>query len=206
MERKLILEISENIDLRKEIYHMTNRPKAIIVMKVGPHSNMSLSDIIISKKKEEKIHGFHYWGYSGVFCQPSPTQQFCQWAELTYKEHPKIVLIETKSAYKSNIGFIHQYSTNGSEYQSFKAPVQLQGAQFSFVAKNLYEIKDFKLSDYIVVGGKNDGLPLNEHLRFRVNKSFAKLRTETDDQFECTRESRALVATLVSPFAIWLKE
>lgn len=185
---------------------MINRPKAIVVMKVGPHSNMSLSDIIASKQKEEKIHGFHYWGYSGVFCQPNPTQQFCRWAELTYKEAPEIVLIETKSAYNSNIGLINQYSINGSEYQSFKAPVQLQGAQFSFVAKNLYEIKDFKLSDYIVVGGKNDGLPLNEHLRFRVNKSFARLRTDTDTKNECTEELRALAATLVLPFAIWLKE
>lgn len=62
--------------------------------------------------------------------------------------------METKSSYKSNIGFIQQYSTNGSEYQFFNAPVQLQGAQFSFVAKDLHEINTFRLSDYIVVGGK----------------------------------------------------
>ena len=185
---------------------MVDKSKAIIVMKVGPHSGMSLADIITSKQEEEKIHGCHYWGYSGVFCRPKPTQQFCQWAELLYKEHPQIVLIETKSAYKSNIGFIQQYSTNGSEYQFFNAPVQLQGAQFSFVAKDLHEVNTFRLSDYIVVGGKNDGLPLNEHLRFRVNKSFAKLRTEPAEQIETTEEIKVLSATLVPPFAVWLKE
>ena len=58
-----------------------NKPKAIIVMKVGPHSGMSLSDIIKSKKEEEKTHGVHYWGYSGVFCQPKPSQEFCQWVK-----------------------------------------------------------------------------------------------------------------------------
>lgn len=185
---------------------MTDKPKAIVVMKVGPHSGMSLSDIILSKQEEEKIHGCHYWGYSGVFCQPKSTQQFCQWAESTYKEYPQIVLMETKSPYKSNIGFIRQYSTNGSEYQLFNAPVQLQGAQFSFVAQNIHEISTFRLSDYIVVSGKNDGLPLNEHLRFRVNKSFAKLRTKAEEATDSTEELRVLMATLVPPFAVWLKE
>ena len=40
-------------------------PKAAIVMKVGPHSNMSLSEIIESKKIEEGVYGVHFWGYSG---------------------------------------------------------------------------------------------------------------------------------------------
>lgn len=185
---------------------MTDKAKAIIVMKVGPHSGMSLPDIIKSKQEEEKIHGCHYWGYSGVFCRPKQTQQFCKWAKLIYKEYPQIVLIETKSTYKSNIGFIQQYSTDGSEYQFFNAPVQLQGAQFSFVAKELHEVNDFRLSDYIVVGGKNDSLPLNEHLRFRVNKSFAKLRTKSVEQIIPTEEIKVLSATLIPPFAVWLKE
>lgn len=183
-----------------------NRPKAIIVMKVGPHSGMSLKEIISTKQEEEKIHGCHYWGYSGSFCRPKPTKEFCKWAQLVYNEYPNIVLIETKSEYRSDIGFIKYYSTEGSEYHLFKAPVQLQGAQFSFVAKDLHEINTFRLSDYIVVGGKNDGLPLNKHLRFRVNKSFAKLRTEAVEQTELTEEINVLVATLVPPFSIWLKE
>lgn len=182
------------------------KPKTIIVMKVGPHSGMSLEDIIISKKEEEKIHGCHFWGYSGVFCQPKATQQFCQWAYSVYGEYPTIVLIETKSSYKSSIGFIRYYSVNGNDYQLFTAPVQLQGAQFSFVSRNLQEYHDFKLSDYTVVGGKNDGLLLSEHLRFRVNKSFAKLRDDLDTNNETTEPINALSAILVPPFAIWLKE
>lgn len=185
---------------------MSDNFKAIIVMKVGPHSGMSLEEIIESKQEEEVIHGFHYWGYSGVLCQPKPTQEFCKWAKLVYNEYPQIILIETKSKYKSNIGFIQQYSTNGDEYYSFRAPVQLQGAQYSFVAKNLHEVKDFRLSDYVVVGGKNDGLPLNEHLRFRVNKSFGKIRTSKDVNIQETDKLRVLTATLVPPFAVWLKE
>lgn len=136
-----------------------NKPKAIIVMKVGPHSNMNLSDIMKSKKEEEKIHGVHYWGYSGIFCRPNRTQEFCKWAKEKYHEEPTIVLLETKSTYKSTIGFIRKYSENGVHYQAFKNPVQLQGAQFSFVAKNIQEINGFRLSDYVVVAGK-----MKEHL------------------------------------------
>ncbi len=50
----------------------------IIVMKVGPHSGMSLDEIIESKREEEKGNGVHYWGYSGVFCRPLATQEFCK--------------------------------------------------------------------------------------------------------------------------------
>ena len=117
-----------------------------------------------------------------------------------------LVLLETKSSYKSDVGVVKLYSENGVDYQTFKNTVQLQGAQFSFVAKNIQKIDSFRLSDYLVVHGKNEGLPLNEHLKFRVNKSFAILRTDLDKQIETTEESKSLMATLVPPYAIWLKE
>jgi len=87
--------------------------KNIIIMKVGPHSDMSLSEIIDSKIEEEKIHGVHFWGYSGVFCHPTKVQQYCEDIYKETGENPKLVLIETKSKYSSNIGFIKTYSTNG---------------------------------------------------------------------------------------------
>lgn len=184
---------------------MENKPKSIIVMKVGPHSDMSLSEIIESKNEEEKIHGIHFWGYSGVFCQPKPTQKFCDWAKETYDEEPKLILIETKSSYSSPIGFITQYSQDSINYLKFTAPVQLQGAQFSFVAKELSIIEDFCLDDYIVVGGKNDGKELSQHLRFRVNKSFAKINHTTINT-HAENKIKVLEAKLVYPYAIWLKE
>ncbi len=187
---------------------MKNKPKAIIVMKVGPHSGMSLADIIVSKKEEEKIHGVHYWGYSGVFCQPKPTKDFCEWAKKNYDEEPYLILIETKTSYKSDIGMITQYSEDNKTFEKFAAPVQLQGAQFSFVAKEIELVKEFDLNDYIVVGGKNDGKILLQHLRYRVNKAFAKLkpRTEKENDVGEGETISVLRAKLVYPYAIWLKE
>lgn len=125
----------------------------IIVMKVGPHSNMSLDEIVESKNKEEIGNEVHYWGYSGVFCRPKKVQDFCEKSILNGNS-PKLVLIETKSSYNSDIGFINEYSEDNINYKRFKSPVQLQGAEFSFVAKNIRKYNHFKLDDFIVVGGK----------------------------------------------------
>lgn len=172
----------------------------IIIMKVGPHSNMRLDEIIESKREEEKLNGVHYWGYSGVFCRPKPTQEFCK-ESVNINHHPKLVLIETKSSYDSSIGFISSYSEDNIEFKKFKAPVQLQGAEFSFVAKNIRKIDNFRLNDFIVVGGKNDKKPLSKHLVFRVNKCFGRYDKESDDKV-----ISVYVADLVAPYAIWLKE
>lgn len=184
---------------------MSILPKAAIVMKVGPHSNMSLEEIIKSKQVEESIHGVHYWGYSGSFCQPKPTQAFCRWAMEKYGEEPSLILLETKSSYNSSIGFITQYSVDNTAFVPFQAPVQLQGACFSFVAKGLRAIDTFSPERYHVYGGKNAGKILSEHLRFRINKSFATL-AEAEISNTNHNNVPALVATLVEPFAIWLRE
>lgn len=175
-------------------------------MKIGPHSGMTLEDIVESKKAEEKVHGVHYWGYSGVFCQPRKTQEFCRWARKTYREEPSIIFIETKSAYHSSIGCIRQFSADNETYTPFRAPVQLQGAQFAFVAENLRVLESFHLTDYRVYGGKNDGKLLTEHLRFRVNKSFAVRNSGEQTDANCLINKTVLFATLVEPYAVWLSE
>ena len=172
----------------------------VIVMKVGPHSNMSLDEIIESKKSEEVGNGVHYWGYSGVFCRPKQTQEFCI-NSISSGNSPKLILIETKSSYNSEIGYINEYSSDNETYIKFKSPVQLQGAQFSFIAKNIRKYDNFRLDDFIVVGGKNDGKVLSEHLRFKVNKCFAKYKGNSND-----KELNVLIADLVEPYAVWLKE
>ena len=172
----------------------------IIVMKVGPHSDMSLDEIIESKNKEEILNNVHYWGYSGVFCRPKQVQEFCQNSVLN-NHAPKLVLIETKSSYSSDIGFINEYSADNINFEKFKNPVQLQGAQFSFVTKNLRKYDKFKLDDFVVVGGKNNDKPLSKHLVFRVNKCFGKYVGNSN-----SNELNVLIADLVEPYAVWLRE
>lgn len=172
----------------------------IIVMKVGPHSDMSLDEIIDSKNKEELLHGVHYWGYSGVFCKPNKVQEFCK-DSVNNKHTPKLVLIETKSPYNSDIGFINEYSIDNINYKKFNNPVQLQGAQYSFVTKNIRKYDDFRLDDFVVVGGKNNNKELSKHLVFRVNKCFGKYKCKSN-----SKNISVLIADLVEPYAVWLRE
>lgn len=185
---------------------MVELPKNIIIMKVGPHSNMTLNEIIKSKQDEELLHGVHYWGYSGVFCQPKPTQKFCKQNMWGTNIPPSLVLLETKSPYQSSIGVIKEYSSNGFNYFEFKNPVQLQGAEFSFVTKNLRIVENFPLNAYNVVSGKNNGKPLLEHLRFRINKSFATLCNDNSRLQYPAQMVTVLMADFAEPFAIWLKD
>ncbi len=172
-------------------------------MKVGPHSNMNLNEIIKSKIEEEKIHNVHYWGYSGVFCRPKAVQKFIKESIEKFNEVPTLVLIETKSSYKTDkIGFIRSYSIDNIEYKRFDNPVQLQGAEFSFICKNLKQLKNFDLNKYNVVYGKNDGKSIISHLKFRVNKSFATLSSEKREE----KLVNVYTAEFVYPYAVWLKD
>jgi hypothetical protein len=177
-------------------------PENVIFMKVGLHSGMSLADIIISKQEEEKMHGVHYWGYSGVFCQPKKVQEFCKEAKLL-KQKVKLILIETKSDYEPKIGYIKVYSEDNVNFKEFTNPVQLQGVSFSFVCKNITEVNDFCMENYNTYRWKNDGKPILEHLRFRVNKSFATL---SDFPTGASKKGNVLEVELVDPYAIWLRD
>jgi len=63
------------------------------------------------------LHGVHYWGYSGVFCQPKPTKEFCKKCVQDTGIAPSLVLVETKSPYQSStVGMIKKYSSNGIDF------------------------------------------------------------------------------------------
>ena len=72
----------------------------------------------------------------------------------------------------------------------------------SFVASNVRHYSNFILENYLVFGGKNNGNSLIDHLRFRVNKSFAVQK----DLITHKNGVNVLVADIVPPYAIWLRE
>lgn len=180
----------------------TDLPQLGIVMKVGPHSGMSLEQIVASKTEEESRLGVHYWGYSGTLCQPPRVIDFMAYA-VALGQLVDLLLLETKSDYGSSIGHVSEFSRDGKTYEPFAGPVQLQGAQFAFVARDLTLVdQDLFLDDLVVVGGANDGRPLSQHLRSRVNKAFVRRANHAVDG---TRARLALKARLVEPYVVWLR-
>lgn len=177
-------------------------PSFGIVMKVGPHSGMSLAEIVETKHEEEAMHGVHYWGYSGTLCHPKRVVRFVQYVLSQQPTPPDLLLLETVSPYSSPIGGIKCFSRDSNAYEEFNAPVQLQGAEYAFVCRDLCRLDhDILLDSYQVVGGKNDGERLSKHLRFRVNKAFVR-RSYGPASSHLAR--LAYRAELVEPYVLWL--
>lgn len=177
-------------------------PSFAIVMKVGPHSGMTLAEILETKHEEETVHGVHYWGYSGTACHPSRVIEFIRYVRAFQSMPPVLMLLETSSKYSSRIGKARSYSVHGGESHGLEEPIQLQGAQYAFVCVNLQRRDlEFSLDSYSVVGGKNDGVPLGEHLRSRVSKAFVR-RKYVQSTSHVVR--LAYTAELVEPYVISL--
>lgn len=173
-----------------------------IVMKVGPHTGMSLSEIINSKYSEESRNGIHYWGYSGTLCHPKRVLEFMSYVLSLQTTPPDLLLLETSSRYNSPIGKIQRFSRDNDIYKDFNGPVQLQGAQYAFVCRNLRRMNyAFTLDSYSVVGGKSDGESLSRYLRHRVNKAFVR-RNHMPASHHQSR--LAYTAQFVAPYVLWL--
>ena len=182
-------------------------PAFAVVMKVGPHSGMSLAEIAASKAEEERRLGRHFWGYSGSLCHPRRVVDFVAYARAMTETPVQLLLIETSSDYRSSIGKIAAFSTDQQHYTRFADAVQLEGAQFAFVARDLQRIdSDIDLDAFSVVGGRNDGRSLSQHLRHRINKAFVRTVTHAAAAARISARCRlAYSARLVEPFAVWLR-
>lgn len=179
-------------------------PQYAIIMKVGPHSGMSLEEILRSKQQEEQRGGCHYWGYSGTMCHPRRVIEFVSAVISETNRPPDLLLVATPSDYSSCLGPVGEYSTDGKVFHRFSTQVQLQGAQYAFVASNIRHIdQDIDLDDFEVVGGKNDGVRLSQHLRHRVNKACVR---RCDNPRPSKKVRLAYLSSLVEPYAVWLRE
>lgn len=179
-------------------------PQFAVIMKVGPHCGMTLDEIVKSKLTEESKYGMHYWGYSGTACRPCRVLEFVNESMAIQASPPVLLLVATQSAYHSPVGKIRTFSTAEGEVSNLPPEVQLQGAEFSFVCRGLRSVQaDLRLSQYLVVGGKNNGLPLHLHLRSRVNKACVRLTT-ADPLLDTSTCHVAYATDLIEPFVVSL--
>jgi hypothetical protein len=194
----------EESEAAEDVRDLSNSslPAFGIVMKVGPHSGMSLDQIVDSKRAEEADLGVHYWGYSGTSCHPRRVLEFVRYVLSVQWTPPTLLLLETDSAYRSHIGHARRFSRDGEAYETIASPVQLQGAQYAFVCRDLKDVnRCFPMDGYSVVGGKNDGVRLSAHLRHRVNKALVRKDTTPEG---AAHARLAYQAQLVEPFVVWL--
>lgn len=184
--------------------------EAILLMKVGPYCGYSLDEIIDIKKKEEKLYGKFYWGYSGVFCHPRTINAFVSYCLLNNLS-PKVLMVETKSSYDSeDAEKLGQYSVDGSVWNELDNKVNLVGnaakPHCAVTARNLQEIDiEINLSDYCVFRGMIPDMNknLSEYFKYRVDKACALFNP--GDRVEKI-VSVKYSAELVEPFGMYIKK
>ncbi|NCI50918.1 hypothetical protein GWC95_13375 [Sediminibacterium roseum] len=154
---------------------ITKDKEFIIVMKVGPFCGYGLDEIIQIKTNEENKVGVFYFGYGGAFCHPGKVRRFVDQAQKQGAATIKLLFITTKSDFSSALLKSEFLSENGYDWVNLHPEVLLVGSKFAFVAKGLKEVNyDLDLSQYRSMLGQRKGKYLNEHLRFRADKSCAQ--------------------------------
>lgn len=148
----------------------------IVIMKVGPFCGYSLDEIIEIKKGEQQKTGKFYFGYRGVFCHPGKVLRFIEQAKKKGINSVKLLFLTTPSDFTSNLPRSKSISENGVEWAELHPEVLLVGSKFAFVAKDINPVDyELDLTQYRSMLGKRRGKYLNEHLKFRVDKSCAVL-------------------------------
>lgn len=178
--------------------------QSIIFMKAGPHSGYTLDEIYRMKKKEEKVYGKFFWGYSGVFCHPLRVVAFVKQSLRDYGVVPVLIMTTTPSKYVSaSIGKIKEYSVDGETYVPLPKKVLLKGCEYAVIGKNLQQV-DFALdlNRYEVVSGKSSGKLLGEYVKYRINKACAIISSAASS----SRIIRiSYVSVLTSPYCVFLR-
>lgn len=145
-------------------------------MKVGPFCGYSLDEIIEIKKLEQLKVGKFYFGYGGVFCRPGKVLRFIDQAKKQGVNSIKLLFLTTPSDFTSNLPQSKSISENGIEWRELHPDIFLVGSKYAFVAKDITPVNyDLDISQYKTMLGRRKGKYLNEHLKFRVDKSCAVL-------------------------------
>lgn len=180
---------------------------AIVFMIVGPHSGFSLGAIFEMKKQEEARLGYFYWGYAGTLCYPPRVCEFVAEAMSRVGRVPKVVMVETKSQYKStSVGRIRRWSVDRKQYQRIPERVTLIGCTIAVTCSNLTLCDEpLDLNRYVVMNGNGATSRLGHYVRYQINKACAIV--EECEPALPPREVRVVAtADLVDPYCIYLAE
>ncbi len=182
---------------------MDNHYKHIIFMKAGPYCGFSLETIIDIKEREEQAVGKFFWGYSGVFCHPKRVVPFVEMA-LQNGSRPTLLFAITPSKFSSSIGQAKELSINGKEWTSLPKQVLLVGNKYAVVGQNLRRVNlELDLSEYEAMLGQELGKPLDEYIKYRVDKACA---VHVGDKNRSPKTALISFASeLVEPFCVYVR-
>lgn len=178
----------------------------ILLMKVGFHGDEPLDKIITRKNEEVAKIGHTYWGYGGTLCHPTRVvQPFAHEHSGGSEKDIRVLFSVTPSAFhSSNTAPATHFSEDGVSWKKLPEETLITASRFALVLKKIQPIDtQLDMSRYAVGFGPSYGRPLQDYLRFRVDKAVAF----RDDQKPAIQSTIKIgfMATLAPPFAIWVR-
>ena len=180
-----------------------------LYMKVGTHACEDLADIIARKTKEIEDAGFAMWGYGGSTCHPvTMVQPFAR----RYEERSGAIYLcmhAMESKHFAEPIRATRYSADGTGWKPIPESVNVRGSRYALIIQDLREEEfEVSLAHSMVAVGYSAGRAGDSYIRGRVDKACleAKVGIEVTDGNGLDAERIGLVARIVKPYAVFVKD
>ena len=180
--------------------------QGIIFMKVGTHAQESLEDIINRKTREIEESGFAMWGYGGATCHPrNAVQPFAR----DFRERGEPIYLcmeEMDSKHFAEQVRADEWSEDGQNWHIIPPKISVLGSRYALVIKNLRR-EDFSLPlhETKVALGNCIGRAGSNYIKGRVDKACLEVAHSDDHAVEDRPVKIKLVADLVDPYAVYVR-
>ena len=183
------------------------RPGAgLVFMKVGTHAREPLPDIIARKRKEIEGAGHALWGYGGNTCHPLTSVQ--PFARDFIKRDGTIYLVMHPmiSKHFAVTERAQEFSADGAQWQEVPSAINVIGSRYALAIESLEEA-DFELplAQTRVAVGNSLGRRGDRYIKGRVDKACLEVVDQPPDGDEAPPMQIRLVAKLVEPYAVLLR-
>lgn len=174
----------------------------IILVKVGPHSQESMQEIVKRKNKEVDTTGVAFFGYHGG---PQPIKRVIPFTENSI--NVKVLMNEATYArdpHPDRETFLRmtRFTTDGKTWNLVPTGINTD-CMFAFVLGNIKEVcYDIDLSVYTVGIGPKKGIYAKNYLIGRVSKACLEKTPIPSEQFILPIHYEA---SLLPPYGVTLK-
>lgn len=184
-----------------------NLPEAFIFMKIGPHAQKTLPEILEEKRQQIRDVGYCFWGYGGYTLHPVLTVvPFVRYLEsksldcfLGAEETPSNAAREIEPSPST------AYSLDKVQWEPIPKGLTVTGSKFALVLNSITDHSEkVHLTDYVVAVGRRAGDNASSYLNGRNDKGCVERRWDTDVPGAKTTHISYL-ARLCPPYAVFLK-
>jgi len=180
--------------------------QGLLYMKVGNHAQEPLDDILFRKRKEIEEAGISFWGYGGNTCHP---QTMVQPFARSYEERGGVIYLCMQPMESKHFAYpirAKEFSVDGLKWEEIDPAINVVGSRYALLIRNLRQEEfDLALEKTRVALGNSKGLIGSQYIIGRVDKACLEAIEEADPRAPKSRVRIHLMAELVKPYAVYVR-